>query len=323
MKAVMLNNTCASEELKVIEIDMPKIKKDWVLIKILGFGINRSEVILRQYEAAEEYIKLPIVPGIECIGKVVNPSNSDFKINEKVIALMGGMGRKFNGSYAEYALIPQKNLFKIRNETLKNLSLEEIIAIPETFFTAYGSIQSLNLKKEDKLLIRGATSALGLAAMQLAKAIGYKIIATSRKENRLKNLRKKGADITVVDNGKLENEVKCDKILELIGPATLEDSMKTLNENGICCVTGILGGVEYIKEFDPIKLIPNNRYLTSFFSNYPTQEIIDELYDFIIRNDIEVEIAKIFTSLNDIPKAHLLMESNEAQGKIIFKLESG
>lgn len=323
MKAVMLNNTCASEELKVTEIDIPKVKKDWVLIKILGFGINRSEVILRQYEATEEYIKLPIVPGIECVGKVVNPSNSDFEINDKVIALMGGMGRKFNGSYAEYALIPQKNLFKIHDETLKNLSLEEIIAIPETFFTAYGSIQSLNLKKEDKLLIRGATSALGLAAMQLAKAIGCKIIATSRKENRLKNLRKKGADITVVDNGKLENKVKCDKILELIGPATLEDSMKTLNENGICCVTGILGGVEYIKEFDPIKLIPNNRYLTSFFSNYPTQEIIDELYDFIIRNDIEVEIAKIFTSLNDIPKAHLLMESNEAQGKIIFKLESG
>lgn len=60
--------------------------------------------------------------------------------------------------------------------------------------------------------------------------------------------------------------------MELIGPKTLEDSMKCLNEEGICCVTGVLGGVEYMAEFDPIKVIPNKRYLTSFFSNYPTED---------------------------------------------------
>ena len=127
--------------------------------------------------------------------------------------------------------------------------------------------------------------------------------------------------MNVVDDGNLSEKLKWDKILELIGPKTLEDSMKCLNDGGICCVTGVLGGVEYVDEFDPIKIIPNNAYLTSFFSNYPTQEIIDEIFEFVIRHDIKPEIAKVFTTLDEIGEAHNLMESNSAQGKIIFKLE--
>jgi NADPH:quinone reductase-like Zn-dependent oxidoreductase len=96
--------------------------------------------------------------------------------------------------------------------------------------------------------------------------------------------------------------------------------MKCLREFGICCNTGILGGMEYVPEFDPIKTIPNNRYLTSFFSNYPTQEIMDRLFQFVIDNDISPKIGKIFTDLDEISQAHKLMESNEAQGKIIFRL---
>lgn len=322
MKAIVLNNTGSPDELEVSEIPIPEIRKDWVLVKVIGFGINHSEVILREYEADEDYINLPIVPGIELVGEVINPSNTDLKKDDKVIGLMGGMGRSFNGSYAEYCLVPRKNLFKIDDHALEKLSIEDIIAIPETFFTAYGSLESLKLDKNDSLLIRGGTSALGLASIKLAKAIGCEIIATSRSEDKLKELEEKGADSSIVDDGKLNGKIRCDKILELIGPSTLEDSMKILNEEGICCVTGILGGVEYIDEFDPIKLIPNNRYLTSFFSNYPTQKIIDEIFDFVIENNIKPDISRVFSSLEEMPKAHKLMESNSATGKIIFKLDN-
>ena len=147
MKAVVLNKTCRASDLKVNEVPIPKVKDNWVLLKVIGFGINRSEIILRDYEADEDYINLPVIPGIECVGEVIDPSNSNFKKEDKVVALMGGMGRTFNGSYAEYTLIPDKNLFKIDDDVFKYLSIEEIISIPETCFTAFGSIESIKLKK--------------------------------------------------------------------------------------------------------------------------------------------------------------------------------
>lgn len=321
MKAVVLEKTCNADELNVSEVEIPKVKDGWVLVKVLGFGINRAEVILRDYEADEDYIELPVIPGIECVGEVVDSSNTRFKNGDKIAALMGGMGRSFDGGYAEYALLPEKIVFKIDEDVFDKLTLEEIIAIPETYFTAYGSLMSLNLVKDDTLLIRGATSALGLSAMQLAKSMGCEIFATSRSEERFGKLKSKGADECFADDGCLAEKLNCDKVLELIGPKTLEDSMKCLNSGGICCVTGVLGGIEYMDEFDPIKIIPNGRYLTSFFSNYPTQEIMDNLFDFIIKNNIKPEISRVFYNLEDIGKAHTLMESNMAQGKIIFKLE--
>lgn len=326
MKAVLLERTCKAGELKVSEVPIPEVKPDWVLVKVIGFGINRAEIVLRDYEADEDYIDLPVIPGIECVGEVIDPSNTQFMKGDKIVALMGGMGRTFDGGYAEYALLPSKNVFKIDEEIFNHLSIEEVIAIPETYFTAYGSIEGLQLKKDDKFLVRGATSACGLTAMQLAGAIGAVIIATSRDESRFQLLENHGADYTIVDDGKIESKIKeicsdgVNKVLELIGPETLDDSMRCLKEGGICCNTGILGGVEYVSEFDPIKTIPNNRYLTSFFSNYPTQEVMDNLFKFIIDNDIKPKISKIFTDLNDIGQAHDLMESNNAQGKIIFRL---
>lgn len=326
MKSVLLKKTCSADELTITEIPIPEVKPDWVLVKILGFGINRSEIILRDYEADEDYIKLPVIPGIECVGEVINPSNTNLKKGDKITALMGGMGRTFDGSYAEYAILPSRIVFKINDDVFNHLSIEEIISIPETYFTAYGSIEGLKLTKNDSILIRGATSATGLTAVQLAKAIGATVIATSRDEARFNKLKMNGATYTILDDGEIEGKVKkifpngVNKVLELIGPKTLNDSMKCLSEGGICCNTGILGGVEYIPEFDPIKTIPNNRYLTSFFSNYPTQELIDNIFEFIIDNEIKPSIAKVFTNLSDISNAHKLMESNNANGKIVFRL---
>ena len=326
MKAVVLEKTFKANELKVSEVPIPKVKDDWLLVKVIGFGINRAEIVLRDYEADEDYINLPVIPGIECVGEVIDPSNSKLNKGDKIVALMGGMGRTFDGGYAEFALLPFKNVFKIDDDVFDHLTIEEIIAVPETYFTAYGSIESLQLKNQDSILIRGATSACGLTAMQLAHAMNAKIIATSRNESKFDLLKDNGADFTVVDDGNIEEKVKdifpsgVNKILELVGPGTLEDSMNCLSEWGICCNTGILGGVEYIPEFDPIKSIPNNRYLTSFFSNYPTQEIIDDIFRFIIDKGIKPNIGHVFTNLEDICDAHKLMESNKAKGKIIFRL---
>ena len=328
MKAIVLKNTCKADELKVDQIKMPTLKKDSVLVKVNAFGINRSEIILRAYEADEDYIHLPIVPGIECVGTVVESSNDKFNMDDKVIALMGGMGRSFNGSYEEYAVIPMKNVFKIKDEILSRLDLEEIASIPETYFTAYGSLfESLKLNNADTLLIRGGSSATGLTAMNLAKALGCTVISTTRNKRRVSQLLSLGADYVLVDDGNISDKVLdiypegIDKILELVGPSTMNDSMKCLCNGGICCITGILGDEEIIKEFNPIKDIPNGKFLSSFFSNYPSQEIIDDIFDFILKYKIKTKISKVFDSLEDMADAHMLMESNNAEGKIIVKLE--
>lgn len=136
MKAVVINGCCKAEDLQVSELPIPKVRSGWVLVKVYAAGLNHSEAILRMYEADNDYINTPVVPGIECVGEIADPSDSGFKPGDKVMALMGGMGRSFNGSYAEYALLPQKNVFR----TSSSLDWLSLAAIPETYYTAYGSL---------------------------------------------------------------------------------------------------------------------------------------------------------------------------------------
>ncbi len=166
MKAVVLTKPTAAEDVALTEIDVPKVQPGWVLVKVKAFGLNHSEQILRLHEIEADYIRKPIIPGIECVGEIADPSDTDFEVGQKVVALMGGMGRSFNGGYAEYALLPAHHVFAIKS----NLPWKEMAAIPETYFTAWGSLfECLDLKKEDTLLVRGATCALGYAAFQIAR----------------------------------------------------------------------------------------------------------------------------------------------------------
>jgi len=167
MKAVALKHTGTPEVLTVSEVTKPKAKPGWILIEVKAFGLNRSELMMREYEGDAPYIQLPRILGIECVGIIEDSSDSHFKRGQKVVALMGGMGRSFDGSYAEYALIPTKNVFSVNTD----LSWEELAAIPESYYTAWGSLfESLQLKSDDILLIRGGTSAAGLAGHPTSKS---------------------------------------------------------------------------------------------------------------------------------------------------------
>src|SRR4030042_2109868 len=196
MKAVVLYKTCPPEELKISEVPVPEVKPGWVLIKVKAFGLNHSELMMRASEADAPYIKLPRIPGIECAGEIADPSDSNFIMGQRVIALMGGMGRSFDGSYAEYTLVPFKNVFKVET----TFGWGELAAIPETYYTAYGSLfDSIQLKTEDTLLIRGGTSALGLSAIQLAKSVGATVMASTRNEKKRELLTRQGADNVLIN----------------------------------------------------------------------------------------------------------------------------
>lgn len=320
MRAVVLNGCCKAEDLRVTDIPVPQVRPGWVLVRVHAAGMNHSESILRQYEADEDYIATPIVPGIECVGEVADPSDSGLAKGDKVVALMGGMGRSFNGSYEEYALLPSDHVFRVESD----LSWIQLAAIPETYYTAYGSLKEcLMTAPGDTLLVRGATSTVGQAAIQLAKAMGAKVIGACRREASFGRLWEIGADWCVVDDGDISRrqfQQRPNKILELIGPKTLRDSLQTVSRPGYVCNTGILGGVFAVEQFDPIKYIPNGVFLSGFYSNYPTRGIMDEIFSLIRGCGIKPLYSKVF-KLSDIAQAHTLLEKGGAGGKMILDLD--
>ena len=315
MKAVVIDKITPAANIRISEIEIPEIKPGWVLVKVKAFGLNHSEKILRLEEINESYIQKPVIPGIECVGIIENPSDSKFKKGQKVISLMGGMGRSFNGSYCQYALLPLHHVFSVES----SLTWEQLAAIPETFFTAWGSLfECLQLKQTDNFLIRGATCALGYAAIQIAKAVGCKVVATTHKENKLKYI--SNADEQILDEGILIGKIKgITKALDLVGPKSLKDSLTTVEKGAIVCNTGILGGVYELNNFDPIKDIPNGVYLTCFFSNYPTQQIIDDIFNFINNKNIIPNFVNVFDFKN-IKDAITAQDTGTVNGKIVVKI---
>ena len=320
MRAIVIDKCCKAEELRVSDISMPRAQKGWILVKIHAAGLNHSEAILRMYEADEPYINTPIVPGIECAGEVADASDSNLCVGDKVVALMGGMGRSFNGSYEEYALLPRSHVFRVQTD----LDWVSLAAVPETYYTAYGSLtQCLQLRAGDTLLIRGATSTVGQAAAQIAKAMGATIISACRRESAFPQLKAIGADYCVIDDGAISKQVlptQVNKVLELIGPKTLWDSLQTVSQGGIVCSTGVLGNVFAVKEFEPIKYIPNGVFLSSFYSNDPTQEVINSIFALIHSNSIRPLYNRVF-GMEDIAQAHSLLEKGGAGGKIILNMD--
>jgi len=313
MRAVVLTKITNAQDISLTEIEKPKAKRGWVVIKIKGFGLNHSEQILRQDEIRADYITKPIVPGIECVGEIAESLDKGFPVGQKVVALMGGMGRNFNGSYAEYALLPISHVFPVQCA----LPWATLAAIPETYYTAWGSLfECLYLKPDDVLLIRGGTCGLGYAAIQLAKAYGCRVLATTHKKEKLNGLLAAGADEAIFDDGALAGKVAATKALELVGAKSLRDTLRCVARGGIVCNTGILGGEYYLNGFDPIKEIPNGVCLTGFFSNSPTKGEIQNMMTFIEKNKLEPKIATVFP-FEDIKKALLMQERGGFNGKIV------
>lgn len=317
MKAVVLDKVTEVSDITLSEYPVPEVRPGWVLIKVKAFGLNHSEQILRLNEIRADYIQKPVIPGIECVGEIVDPSDSGLFVGQKVAALMGGMGRSFNGSYAEYALLPRRNVFTIESD----LSWAELGAVPETYFTAWGSLfDCLQLTAEDKLLVRGATCALGYAAIQIAKALGCRVTATTHRAEKLSLIQ--AADETLIDDGKLTGKLQgITKALDLIGPRNLRDTLTSVEKGGIVCQTGILGGVYTLNGFDPIKDIPNGVYLTGFFSNYPTQKIMTEIFTFLSSHKLPPVIGKVF-DFENIKEAIAAQENGRINGKIVVKVWS-
>jgi len=319
MKAAVLRIPGGAENFSLEELAMPAPLQDQVLIEIKAFGLNRSELMTRKGLSPD--VHLPRVLGIECVGEAAYDPLGIFAKGQKVAAFMGGMGRDFNGSYAQYTVVPRNIIMPFES----TLSWEILGALPEMFQTAYGSLhRALKIKAGETLLIRGGTSSVGLLALQLAKQAGLFVIATTRNENKKDFLIANGADAVLIDNGNLaatinnQNQFKVDKVLELIGTATLQDSLKIVVPGGSVCMTGMLSEQWSIPEFTPMDYIPATVSLTVYDSGQIRIEAkyFQEFVKDIEKGFIKPTIKRIF-SLDEIVSAHHFMESSSGGGKIV------
>ena len=286
-------------------------------MKIKGFGINHSEIFTR--EGKSPSVQFPRILGIECVGEVAQSSTPALAVGQKVVSIMGEMGRAFDGSYAEYVLLPNEQIYPVHTD----LDWTTLAAIPETYYTAFGSLQQLRIAPQDRVLVRGAGSGVGVAFAQLLKAQFPHIVLHGSTRNSVKaaRLQAVGFDEVITEaDGKLQTDQSYDKILELVGPATLRDSFSHINEHGIVCNTGQLGNIWYVNDFDPIIELKNNSYLTAFYSGNVSQAKLDAMFDYIRQFDVKILIERVFT-LEQVPEAHRFLQSADGSGKVVVMNE--
>ena len=303
------------------------LKKDGeVLIRVKAFGLNRSELFTRQGLSPISVVKFPRILGIEAAGIVEKaPGNEQkFRPGDAVATAMGGMGREFDGGYAEYTCVPVGQVQALHSAD--KVPWDIIGALPEMMQTAWGTLFTcLKLEKSDKLLIRGATTSVGLAAMAIAKDMGVFVAATSRKPERHQLLLDNGADRVFIDDGKLAQQVQqsgltFNKVVEMVGITTTRDSLQCVEEGGILCVTGAVDSIfAYPDAFNPMMSIPTAVYYTTYHSSVRGfhDTPLDQLIDKIAAGKMTVQVGKVFHGLESIVEAHRWMEEDRAGGKIV------
>ncbi|MDO4533337.1 MAG: zinc-binding dehydrogenase [Coriobacteriia bacterium] len=314
MKAIVIEEPGGPEKLLYREVPTPSIKPGWALVKVRGFGINHSEIFTRQ--GLSPSVQFPRILGIECVGEVEQTTDPErLPVRQKVVSIMGEMGRAFDGGYAEYCLLPNEQVYPVHT----NLPWKVLAALPETYYTAYGSMKNLRLDEDCSVLVRGATSGVGVAFLRLVKARfpHMRIVGSTRGLAKGRLLLDAGFDGFVVDlDGVLQTDEMFDRAFELIGPATLKDTCGHIREGGIVCSTGQLGGKWYMDGFDPIIDLPANGYLTSFYSDNVDGARLDEMLDYVAYYHVDAMPERVFT-LEQVSEAHRYLADAQSFGKVV------
>jgi NADPH:quinone reductase-like Zn-dependent oxidoreductase len=290
-----------------------------VLIRVKAFGLNRSELHTRLGLA--EGVTFPRVLGIEATGVVAAAPGGEFAVGQQVATMMGGMGRTFDGGYAEYTCVPASQVIPFRSE----LDWATLGAVPEMLQTAYGSLTvGLDIQPGQSLLIRGGTSSVGMAAAVLAKDRGLTVLSTTRRPERADVLKGIGVDHVVVDDGEIAAKVRTivpggvNVALELVGTPTLPDTLRATAIHGVVCFTGMLSNQWTIKDFYPIGYLPPGVRLTAYdgeASDLPAT-VLQSSLDAVATGRLTVPLHRTYT-LDEIRTAHADMEAGNATGKLV------
>ncbi|MCB0872821.1 MAG: zinc-binding dehydrogenase [Actinobacteria bacterium] len=319
MRAIVLDAPGPPEALRVAEIPIPTARPGEVLIKVEAFGLNRSELHTRLGLA--DGVTFPRVLGIEATGIVAACPGGEYAIGQQVAALMGGMGRTFDGGYAEFTCAPVRQVVPF----ISSLEWATLGAVPEMLQTAHGSLTiGLDAQPGQSILIRGGTSSVGMATAVLAKRLGMTVLSTTRNPGRVEILQTLGVDHVLVDDGEVALQVRSvvpdgvDAALELVGTPTLPDTLRATRVHGVVCFTGMLSNQWTVRDFYPIDYLPRGVRLTAYggdATDLPA-EVLQDFLDAVAAGEAHVPIHRVYR-LEDVAEAHADMEAGRAAGKLV------
>jgi len=322
MRAVVLDAPGPPEALAIRELPVPKPSPGWVLIEVKAFGLNRSELHTRLGLA--EGVTFPRVLGIEATGIVAECPGGEFTAGQQVAAMMGGMGRVFDGGYAEYTCVPVGQVLPFSSR----LDWATLGAVPEMLQTSYGSLTvGLDAQVGESILIRGGSSSVGMATAVLAKRRGMTVLSTTRNPSKGDALRTAGVDHVVIDEGEVALAVReivsggVDKALELVGTPTLPDTLRATRVHGVVCFTGMLSNQWTVRDFYPIDYLPRGVRLAAYggeASDLPAS-VLQQFLDDVAAGAARAPIGHVY-QFDEIVEAHTAMEAGAAAGKLVVTI---
>ncbi|WP_205874870.1 zinc-binding alcohol dehydrogenase family protein [Mycobacterium camsae] len=324
MRAIILEGFGGLDSLVYTDIPKPLPKDGEVVIEVKGFGINHAEMHMRRGEWAEA----AEVSGIECVGIVDACPGGEFPVGAKVAALMGGLGRTVNGSYAEYTRVRAENVALISSE----LPWSQLAALPETYATAWTCLfRNLELTAGQTLLLRGGTSSFGQAALKMAVTAGALVIATTRSPNRFRMLEALGAARVELERtdlaAHLPESKRLDAVLDLVGNSTILDSLDMLRRGGTACLAGWLGGLEPTGDFNPLLRMASGVNLNFFGSfvfgtpGFPLSDVpLQHITKQVENGELDARPSRVF-AFDEIHQAHRVMEAGAAGGKMVVVMD--
>jgi len=315
MKCMVVRKPGGPEALEYETREKPQSAEGWARIRIRALGLNRAEMFTRQGHSPS--VKFPRIIGIECVGEM-DETVGDLPEGAIVATMMGEMGRAYDGSYAQYTVVPMDQILRVPQNDLPWYKLG---AIPEMYQTASGALKEMGAKPGQTILIRGGTSSVGRTAIALCRNMDMEVWATSRRAEACDELEQLGAK-AILDNGELAHQIQelsdggVDLVLELVGTRTLNDSLDCCKKGGVVSMTGILGNSWSFEEWSPMSSIPSGVFLTAYHGYGMEQSDFDSIVQSVSDGTLPLPLDKVF-ALKDMARAHERMESSSAGGKMV------
>ncbi len=322
MKAIQVQRAGGPEVLELTELPKPSPGPEQVLIRVEAVGLNFADIL----SVAGEYLvrtRYPMVPGMEFAGTVesVGPGVAAYQPGQRVAALGG------SGAFAEYAVVSSQAVLPVP----PSMSAAEAAAFPVSYYTAYFALQTqAQAKPGEWVLIQAAAGALGTASIQIAKALGLRVVALASREEKLELCRTLGADVTLLStHNNLVEAVKeatggrgVDILMEVVGGAGFAQSLKMLAYRGRLLVIG--SASREMAQMYPVNLMKGNQsvigvWLTPFLSDPAAMQAASQfLFPLVASGQVRPVVGERF-KLEEAARAFAFILSRQNTGKVILE----
>jgi putative PIG3 family NAD(P)H quinone oxidoreductase len=331
MKAVIHTSAGGLEVLAIEDVPQPEPGPSEVLVRVRASALNRADILQRQGKYPAPADAPQQIPGIEFAGEVAALGDKArlWRVGQRVFGITGG------GAHAEYVTVHERTVSEIPD----NISWIEAASIPEAFITAHDALwKQAELRPGETVLIHAVGSGVGLAAVQLARAMNAVPFGTSRTTGKIERARSYGLEDGLVVSGKdvpseelknfarsLTAEKGFNVVIDLVGGSYAGASVPALAPRGRMMLVGTLAG--RTSEFDlGILLGKRVRITGTVLRARPLEEKIaanrsfaDEVVPLFARGVLRAVVDSEF-QLRDIRAAHARMESNQTFGKVVLRI---